>query len=126
MARIADDDSCDDGASEGAQGYDYGGYKQHSAARNVKDRVPRASVLRASQVPEHLARIAEDDSWDDGVSDEASSNKDVLPWGRVLISQVYVSGSLSGSELPVPSKVTILPVTTFWLSPASAVGATFG
>ena len=46
-----------------------------------------------------------------------------LEVGLVVIAQRYVSVSPLASELPELTSVTVLPVVTFWLSPALATGA---
>ena len=52
---------------------------------------------------------------------EGISKLSIIPSGAV---HVKVSGSLSGSEEPEPSKVTKSPSSTDWSSPALATGAT--
>ena len=47
----------------------------------------------------------------------------VLPAGTVVSDQAKVSGSLSGSDDPLPSSCTTLPAITSRSGPASAMGA---
>ena len=54
------------------------------------------------------------------VSDDSAA---ALPEGLVPQDHLYVMGSLSASELPVPSSVTTAPTTTLWAVPALATGA---
>ena len=59
-----------------------------------------------------------------GRADVAADNVAVLPAGRLVRVQAYVSASPFASELALPSSVTNDPVVTFWAVPAFATGAT--
>src|SRR5205814_2332943 len=47
------------------------------------------------------------------------------PAGRLMNDQAYVSGSLSASDEPLPSRVTVVDTLTAWLAPAFATGGVF-
>ena len=68
----------------------------------------------------------DDPGYGQAVADVVDDKAAKLPAGTAVICQRYVSDSLLASRLPLPSKVTKLPVVTFCVTPALATGAVLG
>ena len=58
-----------------------------------------------------------------GLADVADESAAALPVGLDMMTQRWVRGSRLASVLLVPSNVTAVPTTTFWFTPALAIGS---
>src|SRR5262245_667825 len=57
-----------------------------------------------------------------GETEEVPASTAVLPAGRWVRVQAYVSGSPFTSEEALPLRITVEPVATVWFGPALATG----